>query len=246
MARPPYALLGAAALAALALAASGETLYWTSDLRFSGADTLCDGEPYYVRFVGVETQEACQGHVSTCYAAGDRNERHDCVEAPLTDLPIPESATTTYVGRFEYVWPEDCAADAEPWAITFYKEGVCVDLGTYTRFVVDAGALTTYTCSDEACSNCGPPSTAALDDCNISGMKFVHFPGPSAGPTVFATPSDPLEPRALTAPVSGLRDCHAAVGETIYGGWTVTWEDAEVRGSTAPAPACMHGSTAFR
>ena len=73
------------------------------------------------------------------------------------------------------------------------------------------------------------PTNRTLNECLTDIFTMYTLFDPLSCPTVFSTPLNPFEPRTLAVPASNDRDCYAAVGQTVYSGWTVTWEGNEVR-----------------
>jgi len=173
-----------------------------------------------------------------------RPASYDCVVTTMRALPAPENVASSYVGHLTYPIAS-CASNGKPLSLSYtLANGECIAAadGMYQQFTIVGENQVAYKkCTDEACTDCWDSAVVNAGVC-MDNEKYVLVLAPVAGPTMFTTPSNPLEPRALAAPASEARDCYAAVGTTILGGWKVTWESKEVtvpRNVHAPAPcAC--------
>jgi len=223
----------AAVLGALALAASGQASYWTSTAFY--ADTACSGDPYLICFDPAADQLSCESNIQPCTTGLAETTVQGCVETTEeAPVPVPANVASVYVAVREYN-AATCTGGFSN--ICYYAAGVCQYNQVYDYVDTD-NEVTIYTCSDASCSSCGAPDVHPAGEC-VSTTEYGAFaPLTPASPAVYATPSEPFAPpRALASPVSDARDCFAAAGETIYGGWKVTWNSEDVRRGGHPLRA---------
>lgn len=153
-----------------------------------------------------------------------------------SDLPPPPDTTKAYFVSTFYTYGTGCTGQVT--TVAYYVEGECVYSGNgfYVKRVLDpSGTSTTeYYCRSEIC-DCTPTTIAFEGSCLNTERVYSRYPPPPPPPTVFSTPYDLAMGTELKVdvPVSGERNCYAAVGSTVLPGWTVTYQAEEVRGRGA-------------
>jgi len=222
------------AVAVLVVPSQADTNYYVVYYTFKSPS--CSGEPLYIRANRQTTgQTACNILADeVCTAVGGGEYRYSvCV--PLLDdtLPVPPPQSRQRYS-YELQYPPSttgCTGDL-PLFVKYWAEDACVyNSGPdwYELHDINAdGTSYTYSRScDSSCATCQFKFPQTLGVCQTILFRGVW--SPPSGAALFTTPYSLVTPTALTVPVSTDRNCFAAVGSSLLGGWVVTYNNEHVR-----------------
>jgi len=243
---PAYLLVAVAASVVMSLAVPsvGDKFVQRS---FYHLDSSCSVTPLAVYFSRwTISNPTCESRARTCSVEDDefypnQYSTAECVifDDPASSAPTPGSHPVDFVVETVFNIGSDC--DNSNGANNYYYHAldVCMidvdDPTSYMKYeLTDTHIVVKYNC-DNTCTTCSlTPQTYDRDSCSYDRM-WSYYESPKT--SFFTEPTTIIGTPSAAVSVSQSRDCYAAVGQTVLGGWAVNDGSDDVRAHSVEAKA---------